>query len=153
MKRNPPPTLSAPLGLPLAAWNFYSQKSSSPFKTAVGNAKDWVGGSTGCIMHQVHTSLCIFYNAFLLDVSAWILQTCWQRMMRTYVISDTSTIGFWNMKSNPKQFTTLSLCNLGCHDFLTWRPPNIAFILQELVYGLSDSSVSGAVAKSLLLMS
>jgi len=25
-------------------------------RTGVGNAKDWVGGSTGCIMHRVHTS-------------------------------------------------------------------------------------------------
>ncbi len=34
---------------------FYSHKSSSPFKIGVKNAKDRVRGSTGCIMHRVHT--------------------------------------------------------------------------------------------------
>ncbi len=83
--------MSAHLGLPLAAWNFYSQKSSSPFITGVGNAKDQggVGGGGGptvvwkdksflknqkhepniveithlCIMHKVHTS---YFNSLLL---------------------------------------------------------------------------------------
>jgi hypothetical protein len=30
--------------------------------TGVGNVKDWVGGSTGSIMHQVHTSMLYLIN-------------------------------------------------------------------------------------------